>query len=125
MDAFVEFKTNSTMRPEDELRVHHLVEAAQKAIIFSAGHKRADLETDEVLRLALTKLVEIVGEAARQVSDKTQAAHRDVPWSSTARARDRLIHHDFDIDLNVLWATIKDDLPALLAATADLGPGLS
>ncbi len=37
-----------------------------------------------------------------------------VPWSAAARMRDRLIHHYFDIDLDILWATITDDLPALL-----------
>jgi predicted nucleotidyltransferase len=81
----------------------------------------AELEPalDELLRLALTKLVEIVGEAAKQVTDSTRAAYRDVPWSAAARMRDRLIHHDFDIDLDVLWATVTDDLPRLPAALGD------
>ncbi len=72
-----------------------------------------------MLRLALTKLVEIVGEAAKEVSESTGQTHRSVPWSAAARMRDRLIHHYFDIDLAVLWATITDDLPALLASLPD------
>jgi uncharacterized protein with HEPN domain len=102
------------MRPEDEVRVRHLVDAAATARKFVAGRERRDLDTDEMLRLALTKLVEIVGEAAKQVSPEARAEMREVPWSAAARTRDRLVHHYFDIDLDVLWKTVTEDLPALL-----------
>lgn len=69
-----------------------------------------------MLRLALTKLVEIVGEAAKHVSPELRAANPDVPWVAAARMRDRLIHHYFDINLDVLWQTVSDDLPRLLDA---------
>ena len=61
-------------------------------------------------------LVEIVGEAAKQVSEPTRAQHAAVPWSAAARMRDRLIHHYFDIDLDILWVTVSQDLPELLKA---------
>ncbi len=67
-----------------------------------------------MLTLALTKLVEIVGEAAKQVSGETRDAHPEIPWSAAARMRDRLVHHYFDIDLDVLWSMVRDDPPALL-----------
>jgi uncharacterized protein with HEPN domain len=104
------------MRPDDEVRLRHLIEAAETATRFVADRSRADLDSDEMLRLALTKLVEIVGEAAKQVSPETRSALPDVPWSPAARMRDRLVHHYFDIDLDALWVTVTDDLPALLAA---------
>jgi len=103
------------MPPEDDVRLRHLVDAAERAVQFTAGRSRSDLDTDEMLTLALTKLVEIVGEAAKQVSAETQDAYPAVPWSAAARMRDRLVHHYFDIDLDVLWSTVQDDLPALLA----------
>jgi uncharacterized protein with HEPN domain len=107
--------------PEDAVRIRHLREAAGKAIKFSEGRTRTDLDSDEMLRLALTKLVEIVGEAARQVTPVTRGRYPDVPWSAAARTRDRLVHHYFDIDLDILWATVTDDLPALLRAIPDQG----
>ena len=67
-----------------------------------------------MLRLALTKLVEIVGEAAKQVSDETRSSNPNVPWSAAARMRDRLVNHYFDIDLDVLWSTVTIELPKLL-----------
>lgn len=53
---------------------------------FVQGRHRADLDDDEMLRLALTKLVEIVGEAAKRISDTAQAELPEVPWSAAARA---------------------------------------
>lgn len=71
----------------------------------------------------MTKLVEIVGEAAKHVSPDLRAAHPDVPWTAAARMRDRLIHHYFDINLDTLWQTVPDDLPRLLAALPSPDPG--
>lgn len=102
------------MTPLDEVRIRHLVEAAEKAVAYAADRAREDLDSDELLRLALTKLVEIVGEAAKQVSDATRAQYPDVPWSAAARMRDRLVHHYFDVNLDVLWSTVTEDLPSLL-----------
>lgn len=104
------------MTPPDEVRVRHMREAAEKAVAFSQGRSRQDLEADELLRLALTKLVEIVGEAAKLVTDETRKQYPDVAWTAAARMRDRLIHHYFDIELNVLWSTVTVDLPNLLKA---------
>ncbi|MGH4007125.1 MAG: HepT-like ribonuclease domain-containing protein [Pseudonocardiaceae bacterium] len=70
------------MPPNDEVRVRHLVEAASKAVFYAAGRSRDDLDDDEMLRLALTKLVEIVGEAAKQVSHDLRKSHPEVPWSA-------------------------------------------
>jgi uncharacterized protein with HEPN domain len=86
-----------------------------KAIDFSKGKQRHDLDDDELLRLALTKLVEIVGEAAKSISPEGRTAMPQVPWRAAARMRDRLVHHYFDINLDILWQTITGDLPQLLA----------
>ncbi len=107
------------MQPEDEVRLRHLTESAETALRFVDGRSRADLDDDEMLRLALTKLVEIVGEAAKQTSPETRATRPAVPWSPAARMRDRLVHHYFDIDLDVLWTTVTEDLPTLLRALDD------
>lgn len=86
------------MRPDDRVRLRHLTEAATKAIDYCATFRRSDLDDNELLRLALTKLVEIVGEAAKQVSPELRSSCPNVPWTAAARMRDRLIHHYFDIN---------------------------
>ena len=65
---------------------------------------------------------EIVGEAADNVSEDTRRAHPDIPWAQIVGMRNRLVHVYFDIDLQVLWATVHHDLPALIALLEPLVP---
>lgn len=102
-----------TLQP-DEVRLRHIRNAAETAERFIEGRQRADLDDDEMLRLALTKLVEIVGEAAKRVGAEARSRYPAARWADAARMRDRLVHHYFDIDLDVLWATVTEDLPSLL-----------
>jgi uncharacterized protein with HEPN domain len=98
-----------------------MIEAARKAIAFADGKTRTDLDDDEMLRFALVKLVEIVGEAAKQVTTETRAEYPSVAWAEAARMRDRLVHHYFDINLDVLLSTVREDLPAILRSLPEPG----
>lgn len=104
------------MPPDDKARLQHVLEAAQKAVRLTEKRKRADLDTDELLSLGVTRLLEIVGEAAAHVSETTRARHADVPWSQMIGMRNRLIHGYDVIDADVLWQTVTQDLPALIRA---------
>lgn len=95
------------------------MEAASKAVSHAAGRNRDDLDDDDLLCLALTNLVEIVGEATKHVSNDLRESHPEVPWSAAARMRDRLVHHYFDINLDALWSAVTEDLPRLLAILSD------
>ena len=57
------------MRTDDEIRLRHMLEAAREAVSFARGRARGDLETDRQLVLSLVKDIEIVGEAAAQVTE--------------------------------------------------------
>jgi uncharacterized protein with HEPN domain len=102
--------------PRDDDRIAHIVGACEEAAVFVAGRTYDEFADDRMLQLALVKLVEIIGEAAKAVSPEAQAKHPGVPWSAAARTRDRLTHHYFEVDLGRLWSTVADDLPALLEA---------
>lgn len=101
---------------EDRIRIRHMLDAANKARSFVAGRKREDLDDDEQLSLSLQRLVEILGEAAKKVSAEGRAQAPRIPWPKIAGMRDRLIHAYFDVNLDILWDTIVDDLPPLVAA---------
>lgn len=77
------------MKRPDEIRVRHMIDAASKVVTYTQGRTRLDLEEDELLRLALTKPIEIVGEAAKWVSAVTQDENPNVAWSAASRMRDR------------------------------------
>ena len=102
-------------RREDIVRVHHMLDAAKEAFSFVQGKKRGDLDKDRKLVLSLVRLVEVIGEAAGQVSKELQAAHPEIPWLAIVGMRNRLIHAYFDVDLDRVWDTVKEDLPPLVA----------
>jgi uncharacterized protein with HEPN domain len=101
---------------EDGVRLRHMLDAAKQAIEFTKGKSNADLYRDAQLALALTRLVEIIGEAAKNVSPETRATLPQVPWRAIAGTRDRLVHAYFDVDLERLWQIVAADLPPLAAA---------
>lgn len=73
------------MARSDEDRLGHMLAAARRAVSLIEGRTRADLDSDDVLALALTRLLEILGEAARGVSAETKARYPHIPWSQMGR----------------------------------------
>jgi len=67
-----------------------------------------------LLTLALTKSIEIIGEAANHVDIDTREKFFDIPWNDIIGMRNRLVHGYYDIDLDRVWDTITDDLPPLI-----------
>jgi uncharacterized protein with HEPN domain len=102
------------MPSSDQVRLRHMLDAASEALEFSQNRSREDLERDRMLCLSLVHLLEIVGEAARGVSAEFRAIHSEIPWRSMAGMRDRLVHGYFDVNLDVVWQTMQQDLPPLV-----------
>jgi len=100
---------------DDSVRIRHILDAAREAVAFAKGRSRVDLNTDRKLNLSLVRLFEIIGEAARGISQESRQAHPDLPWKSMIGIRDRLIHGYFDVNLDVVWETVTEDLPGLIA----------
>jgi len=104
------------MRSEDRIRLQHMLEAARDALAFAAGRTREDLDGDRKLVLAVVKCVEIIGEAASHVSEEGRSEASGLAWKDMVAMRHRLVHAYFDIDLDVVWSTIQEDLPPLADA---------
>ena len=102
------------MSRHDEIRLRHMIEASREAVSFADGRVRDDLESDRQLLLSLVKEIEIVGEAASQITDSTRKDLGEIPWSSIVAMRNRLVHAYFSINLDILWKTVQEDLPSLI-----------
>jgi uncharacterized protein with HEPN domain len=87
---------------------------AREALDILAGKRRTDLDASRVLSLAIVRLLEIVGEAAGRVPDDVRQAHANIPWSQIVGMRNRLIHGYDQVDLDIVWAVVTADLPALV-----------
>jgi uncharacterized protein with HEPN domain len=104
------------MSQAEEIRLRHMLEAARKAVSFMQGRSRIDLDSDEMLALAVIRLIEILGEAAKQIPPATREQHPHIPWRQITGTRDRLIHGYFDVDLDIVCQIITHDLPPLVSA---------
>ncbi len=82
-----------------------MLDAIGSAARFVADRTRCDLDNAEMLLFALVRAVEIVGEARTRVSEETRTSV-DIPWAAVVGMRNRLVHAYFDIDRDILWATV-------------------
>jgi uncharacterized protein with HEPN domain len=110
------------MQPDDLTRVRHMLEAAENAQHFIAGKNRADLDTDPMLLFALVRAIEIIGEAASRVSAEQRTVAAMVPWTAIIAMRNRLIHAYFDIDRDIVWRTVTEEIPSLRSQLLQLVP---
>lgn len=103
------------MQGDDRLYLRHMCDHARKASELIAGKRRSEFEADEVLRLALSYLVQIIGEAANHVSQSTRQAHSEIPWQDIVGMRHRLVHGYFEVDEDIVWQTVTTELGPLVA----------
>lgn len=92
-----------------------MIEAVQDALDFVQGRARNDLATDRMLRFALIHAIEITGEAAARISREFQGRHPEVPWSAVIAIRHKIAHGYYDVNLDIVWATVTKDFPMLLS----------
>lgn len=98
----------------DIIRVRHMLDFARKAVAFNKGKSRSDLDRNEMLAIATIHLIEVIGEASRTVSDSFQSQHPEIPWQPISGTRNRLAHGYIDVDLDVIWTIVTQDLPPLI-----------
>ena len=108
------------MDEADLIRLHHRLDAAREVRAFSAGRSEADLTSDRQFLMASLKCLEIIGEAAANVSRATQDALPRVPWSQITGMRHRLVHAYYDVNTKVVWHTITRDVPPLLSLLTEI-----
>lgn len=100
-------------RPGDEARIRHIVDAARRAVELSRDRDVGVLDPDDETALALARLLEIMGEAASRVTTELRERHPEIPWRDIGDTRNRAIHEYFDVDMKIVEAIVRDDLPNL------------
>lgn len=103
------------MQPEERVRWRHMIDAATDALGFVTGRGRADLDDDRMLLFAVVRALEIIGEAASKITPQTRAAHPEIPWPALIGMRNRIVHAYFDINTEIVWVAVTQEIPALLS----------
>lgn len=108
----------------DRERLLDILEAIEKI----EGHKaelKEDFDSNEMLQIWTVHYLQIIGEAASRISPELRANHPKIPWGKIIGSRNVLMHGYFEIDLDIVWAAVELDLPALKSeiqeALQDLG----
>ena len=109
--------------PKDDLvYVGHMLDKAQEALSLVYGKSRQDYDRDTVLSLALTHLIQVVGEAARRVSPSFRERHPQIPWDAIAGMRNKIVHDYMDVDEDIVWDSVVHELPLLIAELERIVP---
>ena len=102
------------MKPKDDWNyLRHMRDVADKTIHNVAGLSRPQFDGDENLQLAVTHLIQTIGEAARLVSPEFRDQHPEIPWHRITGMRHRLVHDYMSVDFDVVWKVATTNLSPL------------
>lgn len=102
------------MNERDRVRLQHMLDEARKAQQFIQGHQRADLDTNDLLAYAVRYALQIVGEAASQVTAETRAQYPQIPWKDVIGMRQWLVHGYERVENDIVWNTVTQDIGSLV-----------
>ena len=101
------------MSPSPPELLRHILDEIDYLLAQSQQVSREGFLRDPTLRRAFVRSLEIIGEATKMVPDELRAARPDVPWAGMAGMRDRLIHHYFGVDYELVWDVVTTNLAPL------------
>lgn len=93
--------------------LYHILEETQYLMRSTHQLNKEDFLQNEDLKRAFSRSIEIMGEAAKNVSGEIRDTYSHIPWSGMARMRDKLIHHYFGIDYELVWEVVTEEVPTI------------
>ncbi|MDP1695991.1 MAG: DUF86 domain-containing protein, partial [archaeon] len=112
-------KTNFSRRNKDNMKkdalvfVRHILESIEKIEKYSANISKDEFLKDDELQDAIVRRLEIIGEAAKNISSDFKNKYPKILWKEISGMRDKLTHQYFGIDLEIVWNVLEKDLPNL------------
>jgi uncharacterized protein with HEPN domain len=108
--------------PRDEVYHLNMPDAARDARLFVAGITRGEFLDDRLRQMGVRMAIQIIGEAARNVSEQTRAQLPGVPWAQIVGMRHHLVHRSWEINRAIVWDVVQRELPTLIAALEPVVP---
>lgn len=109
----------------DTALLSDILQAIQRVLEYTAGMTYEAFVADTKTQDAVIRNLEIVGEAAKNLSRELRARYRDAPWKSMAGVRDRLVHDYFGVNLDIVWQIAAVELPQLAPQIAAMHASLA
>ena len=96
-----------------KVRLEHILTAIDNVDSFLEGKNLDDMQTNKMMFFAVVKNIEIIGEAANNLTKEIREKHAEVSWKDVISMRHVLVHDYYNIDAKTAWQTAKDNLPEL------------
>ena len=97
----------------DRERLEHILAAINRVVRYTKDKTYEDLLTDDMMYYAVVKNIEMMGEAANMLTAEFKAAHPETPWKMVKGMRNYIVHEYFQIDNQVVWDVVTNELPTL------------
>lgn len=91
----------------------HILDAIDRIEKYTKKINQNSFSKNNLVQSAVIREIEIIGEAAKRLSNEFKEEHSGIPWKQMAGMRDKLIHDYFGVDLDAVWGTVKKDIPIL------------
>ncbi len=101
------------MSKEAIVFVRHVIDSIENIESFTKGVTKADFMKNKEKQSAVVHQIEIIGEAAKNIPKEFKQKYPFIAWNDIIRTRDKITHHYFGVDLNIVWDIVKKDLPKL------------
>lgn len=95
-------------------------EAARRTTSYTENMTYEDFLEDIKTQDAVIRNIEIIGEGAKNISEELKNKYMEIPWKSMAGIRDKLIHHYFGVNLDIVWNVVKEELPEIILQIEDI-----
>lgn len=108
------------MKREPIIFIQHILESIEDIEEFIKGVDKDSLAKNKEKQSAIIRQIEIIGEATKNIPQNIKRKYSSIPWKEIIGTRDKLIHHYFGVDLNILWKILEKDIPKLKQEIKDI-----
>ena len=108
------------MRSKDRILIQKIIGYIEDVEEYVRGEEARDFLADKKTITACAFTVSQIGELAKEITEETQTKYANIPWKSIRGMRNRIVHDYENVDLSVLWGTIKSSLPELKEKLKDI-----
>jgi uncharacterized protein with HEPN domain len=93
--------------------IQDILKSIDEILTFTKNTGYDDFMKNSMMKYAIIRCLEVIGEAAKRIPAPVRNKYADVPWKDMIAMRNKVIHEYFGVDSEILWQTIKEDIPAL------------
>ena len=97
---------------DNSVYINQILDSISKIEQFVSGMTREEFDKDQKTQSAVIMQLMLIGEVSKKISDETKEKI-DLPWKDISGFRDNAIHNYFEVDLDIVWNTIQEDIPML------------